>query len=105
MAVRQGQVAALNIAGHERRYDVVPFFWTKHFDFSVRYLGHATDWDDAALEGDLPGKNAAVRFRKNGRDLALATVGRDGAALDAELAMERAHGGTAVSLPRMRVVP
>lgn len=99
VAARHGQVAALNIAGQPRRYDAVPFFWTKHFDVSVRYLGHATDWDEARLEGDLAGKDAQVELSRNGEPLALATVDRDIASLAREIDMERRLGDPAASLP------
>jgi hypothetical protein len=39
VAERQGQVAALNMMGHRQSYVAVPFFWTKHFDLSIRYVG------------------------------------------------------------------
>lgn len=99
VAQRQGQVAALNALGHGLRYDAVPFFWTLHFDYSVRYVGHARAWDDIAIEGDPAGKDAVVRFRKGGRDLAVATVERDMDSLLAEREMERRLGGPAATLP------
>ena len=99
VAMRQGQVAALNIAGRPRRYDAVPFFWTKHFDVSVRYLGHASAWDEARLDGDLAGKDAQVEFFRDGRSVAFATVDRDIASLTREIDMERRLGEPAASLP------
>ena len=99
VAMRQGQVAALNIAGHARRYDAVPFFWTKHFDVSVRYLGHATGWDEARLDGDLAAKDAQVELVKHGRPLGFATVDRDVPSLIREVEMERRMGQPAASLP------
>ena len=99
VAQRQGQVAALNALGHGLRYDAVPFFWTLHFDYSVRYVGHATAWDDIAIAGDPADKDAVVRFRKGGRDLAVATVERDMDSLLAEREMERRLGGPTVCLP------
>ena len=89
VAERQGQAAALNMLGADRPFQMVPFFWTKHFDLSIRYVGHAEQWDDLIVEGDLSRRNAIVRIRGKGRDLAVATVGRDDESLRAELAMER----------------
>ena len=87
VAERQGQAAAANMLGRSRAFDMVPFFWTKHFDISVRYVGHADTWDDIVIEGDLGRRDALLRFRRNGRDLAIATIGRDRAIMEAERSM------------------
>jgi NADPH-dependent 2,4-dienoyl-CoA reductase/sulfur reductase-like enzyme/nitrite reductase/ring-hydroxylating ferredoxin subunit len=88
VAERQGQVAAANMLGIDEPFTMVPFFWTKHFDLSIRYVGHAEKWDETLVEGDLAHRNGLVRFRRAGRDLAVATVERDKESLRAELAME-----------------
>jgi apoptosis-inducing factor 3 len=89
VAERQGQVAAANMLGHDKAFTVVPFFWTKHFDLSIRYVGHAEEWDETIVEGDLSQRGCLVRFRHGGRDLAVATVERDDDCLRAEVAMEK----------------
>ena len=88
VAERQGQVAAANMLGGDEAFRMVPFFWTKHFDLSIRYVGHADKWDETLVEGDLAHRDGLVRFRRAGRDLAVATVERDKEALSAELTME-----------------
>ena len=88
VAERQGQVAAANMLGAAEAFTMVPFFWTKHFDLSIRYVGHAETWDETLVEGDLAHRNGLVRFRHAGRDLAVATVERDQDSLRAELTME-----------------
>ena len=88
VAERQGQVAAANMLGGNEPFTMVPFFWTKHFDLSIRYVGHAEKWDEARVEGDLAQRDGLVRFRREGRDLAVATVERDKESLRAELALE-----------------
>jgi NADPH-dependent 2,4-dienoyl-CoA reductase/sulfur reductase-like enzyme/nitrite reductase/ring-hydroxylating ferredoxin subunit len=88
VAERQGQVAAANMLGLAYTFTMVPFFWTKHFDLSIRYVGHAEKWDETLIEGDLARRDCLVRFRRGGRDLAVATVGRDKQSLAAEMAME-----------------
>ena len=69
---------------------MVPFFWTKHFDLSIRYVGHAESWDDTIVEGDLAKRDGLVRFRRDGRELAIATVERDKDSLREEIALEKA---------------
>jgi NADPH-dependent 2,4-dienoyl-CoA reductase/sulfur reductase-like enzyme/nitrite reductase/ring-hydroxylating ferredoxin subunit len=88
VAERQGQVAAANMLGKDEPFMMVPFFWTKHFDLSIRYVGHAETWDETLVEGDLAHRNGLVRFRRAGRDLAVLTVERDKDSVRAELTME-----------------
>jgi NADPH-dependent 2,4-dienoyl-CoA reductase/sulfur reductase-like enzyme/nitrite reductase/ring-hydroxylating ferredoxin subunit len=88
VAERQGQAAAANMLGRDVPFIMVPFFWTKHFDLSIRYVGHAEKWDETHIEGDLAHRDGLVRFRRDGRDLAVATVERDKDSLGAEREME-----------------
>jgi NADPH-dependent 2,4-dienoyl-CoA reductase/sulfur reductase-like enzyme len=89
VAERQGQTAARSILGAGERFDAVPFFWSAHYDVTIAYTGHAARWDAVDVDGSLDARDCAVTFRSNGRPLAVATVGRDRANLEAELAMER----------------
>jgi apoptosis-inducing factor 3 len=93
VAERQGQVAARNILGAGERFEAVPFFWSQHYDQTIAYIGHAERWDRLELDGDLAANNFGVRFLGDGRLLALATVGRDQASLEAELEMEHVPVG------------
>lgn len=88
LAQRQGQAAARNILGARRRFDTVPFFWSKHYDMSIRYTGHAEHWDRLDISGDVAARNCSVAFRRGEKTLAVASVKRDLQNLEAELAME-----------------
>jgi NADPH-dependent 2,4-dienoyl-CoA reductase/sulfur reductase-like enzyme/nitrite reductase/ring-hydroxylating ferredoxin subunit len=90
VAERQGQVAARNMLGRREEFDAVPFFWSQHYDVPINYVGHAESWDELAIEGDIAARDCLLRYRRNGRDLAVASIYRDVASLQAELAMERA---------------
>ena len=89
VAERQGQAAALNMIGRREPYDAVPFFWSQHYDVPINYVGHAESWDELAVEGDIAGKDGLVRMRRAGRTLAVASVFRDSASLEAEVSLER----------------
>lgn len=100
VAQRMGQTAARNIlAGADvtsrQRFDAVPFFWSRHYDVSISYVGHAEWWDEVHIDGSLDRHDATVSFRAEGTTLAVATVGRDRASLEAEVAMEADYAATA----------
>ena len=77
VAERQGQVAARNILGARERYEQKPFFWSAHYDVSINYVGHAEKWDRVQVDGDAANRDVAVRFIRDGKTLALATLFRD----------------------------
>ncbi len=89
IAERQGQTAALNMLGHREKFAAVPFFWSQHYDVSINYVGHAEQWDELAIEGNIAGKDCLLRFKRQGRVLAVVTIFRDVESLEAELAMEQ----------------
>ena len=94
VAERQGQTAARNILGRRERFDAVPFFWSNHYDVALRYVGHAERWDDVVFDGDLAQGDCTASFVSSGRTLAVVTVGRDLASLQAEVAIERGEPAT-----------
>ena len=89
-AERQGQAAARNMLGVGWPYDDVPFFWSAHYDVSINYVGHAEQWDALEVDGDPAARDVAVRFRRGGRTVALASIFRDTESLKAEVDMELA---------------
>jgi NADPH-dependent 2,4-dienoyl-CoA reductase/sulfur reductase-like enzyme len=91
VAERQGQAAALNMLGLREKFEAVPFFWSQHYDIPINYVGHAEKWDELAIEGDIAGKDCLLRYKLGGRTLAVASIFRDVANLQAELAMEQAR--------------
>ena len=89
VAERQGQTAALNMLGAREKFDAVPFFWSQHYDVPINYVGHAEKWDEIAVDGDIAGKDCLLRYKLGGRTLAVASIFRDVASLQAEVAMEQ----------------
>jgi NADPH-dependent 2,4-dienoyl-CoA reductase/sulfur reductase-like enzyme len=89
VAERQGQTAARNMLGAGEPFTDIPFFWSQHYDVPINYVGHAQAWDALEIDGDIAAKDCLVRYKRNGRLLAVASIYRDTASLQAELAMER----------------
>jgi NADPH-dependent 2,4-dienoyl-CoA reductase/sulfur reductase-like enzyme len=89
VAERQGQTAARNMLGLNEAFDAVPFFWSQHYDVPINYVGHAEQWDEIAIEGDIDARDCLLRYKRDGRVLAVASIFRDVENLQAELAMEQ----------------
>ena len=90
VAERQGQTAARNMLGRRERFDAVPFFWTQqlrpdHCPMSAT-RGNGTG---SRSTGSLDDRNAAVSYWRDGRKLAVLTIGRDRDSLAAELELEQ----------------
>jgi apoptosis-inducing factor 3 len=88
VAERQGQTAALNMLGQHEKFASVPFFWSQHYDVPINYVGHAESWDELAIDGDIGARDCVLRYKRNGRVLAVASIYRDVDSLKAEAAME-----------------
>jgi NADPH-dependent 2,4-dienoyl-CoA reductase/sulfur reductase-like enzyme/nitrite reductase/ring-hydroxylating ferredoxin subunit len=89
VAERQGQAAARNMLGQREAFDAVPFFWSQHYDVPINYVGHAETWDEIAIDGDIGARDCLLKYMSKGRVLAVASIYRDLASLQAELAMEQ----------------
>ena len=89
VAERQGQAVAANMLGLKKRYRAVPFFWTKQYDVSVRYVGRTSQWDEVVIDGDVSGRDFIARYYDQGVHRASAAVGRDREMLEEELRFER----------------
>jgi len=88
LAEAQGQCAALNMLGVHRPFDTVPFFWSQHYDIAINMVGHAASWDRLEVDGSVQALDAAVRYFRGDKLLAVATVGRDLESLRCEAMME-----------------
>jgi NADPH-dependent 2,4-dienoyl-CoA reductase/sulfur reductase-like enzyme/nitrite reductase/ring-hydroxylating ferredoxin subunit len=89
VAERQGQTAARNMLGAGERFADVPFFWSQHYDVPINYVGHAESFDAIEIDGDIGARDCLVRYRRDGRLLAVASIFRDLENLKCELALER----------------
>ena len=77
IAAQHGRIAAYNMAGVPTKYRGVPVFWSMQFDFPLRYVGHATEWDELIVDGDLNQREFIAFYIKEGKVLAAASSKRD----------------------------
>lgn len=77
LAERHGQVAAENMLGARTAFQDVPFFWSAHYDVSIRYTGYGPLWDTIEIEGDMAAYNCLIHYRQAGKTVAVAAIGRD----------------------------
>ncbi|MGN6155093.1 MAG: FAD-dependent oxidoreductase [Sphingomicrobium sp.] len=88
VAERQGEVAAANMLGQAQRFDSAPFFWSEQFGTPIRYVGHASEWDQVLVDGDIDSGSFVIRYFNHGVHRASASVGRDVDNLEDELVLE-----------------
>jgi apoptosis-inducing factor 3 len=69
----------------------VPFFWNQHYDVPINYVGHAERCDEIVIDGDITAKDCLLKYKRKGKGrlLAVASMFRDLASLQAEVKMER----------------
>ena len=67
LAQQHGRHAARAMLGRDTPFDSVPYFWTIHFLKRLDYVGHATDWDDIIVDGDLEKPEFIALYVKAGR--------------------------------------
>src|SRR4051812_28052720 len=64
------------------------------------YVGHASSWDSCEIRGDLEKRDACAIYRKNGKTIAAATIGRDRLSLRIEAALEQGDQAALESILR-----
>ena len=89
VAQRQGQTAARNLLGGNEKFDAVPFFWSQHYDVQINYVGHGESWDAISVDGSIPKRDCVLRYTRDKRMIAVATINRDIESLRAEVEFER----------------
>lgn len=72
-------------------FSTVPFFWTRSFDVSLHYAGHASSFDDVIFRGDAAKRQFVAYYVRNNKVMAVAAMGKANAAMAAAelLAMKK----------------
>jgi 3-phenylpropionate/trans-cinnamate dioxygenase ferredoxin reductase subunit len=90
VAERQGQVAARNMLGASEAFALAPFFWSRHYDLQINYVGHSAKDDARKVDGDPTSHDCTVAYIGPAKSVtAEADVGRDQANLLAAAKMDR----------------
>jgi NADPH-dependent 2,4-dienoyl-CoA reductase/sulfur reductase-like enzyme len=76
-AEQQGRIAAFNMAGIEKSYDSIPFFWSTQVGLHFRYVGFASEWDEIIVNGDIQNQDFIAFYIKSNQVHAAAGNGRD----------------------------
>jgi apoptosis-inducing factor 3 len=79
VAQQHGRVAAANMNGADERYVGVPFFWTYHLGKNIEYLGHASQHDEAVVDGDLDAQEFIAYLLHEGKVAAIVACQREAA--------------------------
>lgn len=76
-AIEQAKTAAAAIAGKDKPYDQVPWFWSDQYDLKLQIAGLSAGYTQAVLRGDPAGSRSfAVFYLKDGVLIAVDAVNR-----------------------------
>lgn len=53
-------------------YGNTPFFWTRHYNKSIQYIGHAHSYDSVHVEGSVESNKFIAYYIKDNKVLAIA---------------------------------
>lgn len=77
VAGQQGYIAGLNMAGADRPYDAVPFFWTVQQGRNIRYVGHVEGFERVFFDGNPADDSFIAYYVKGGQIRAALGLKRD----------------------------
>ncbi|MBS3784470.1 MAG: FAD-dependent oxidoreductase [Anaerolineae bacterium] len=79
VARRQGRRAGQNMAGAEKPYTALPYFFSDLFDLSFEVWGNLSSWDQTVLRGSLQEGNFAYYYFDQGKLAGVLAMGRPSA--------------------------
>jgi NADPH-dependent 2,4-dienoyl-CoA reductase/sulfur reductase-like enzyme/nitrite reductase/ring-hydroxylating ferredoxin subunit len=92
VAERQGQFAARNMLGANEPFTLPAFFWSRHYDLQINYVGHSVRDDERRVDGDPMQHDCTVTYSAPAGALhAEADVGRDQTNLRAAVRLSAEH--------------
>eukprot|EP00347_Sterkiella_histriomuscorum_P021448 403333940 len=89
-AMDQGAFAAFNMLGLNKAYNRVPFFWTRHYNQSIQYVGYATAFDEVHVQGNVEkGEPFIAYYIQNDKVLAASGLFKSDAIMTCLEALQR----------------
>lgn len=73
-AMEQARVAAANMAGGDKVYEAIPWFWSDQYELKLQMVGFSTDGDTQVIRGDKDANRFAVFYLKDGAVVAVDAV-------------------------------
>lgn len=73
-AMEQARVAAANMAGQDKVYAAVPWFWSDQYELKLQMVGFSSDGDTQVVRGDKSINQFAVFYLKDGKLVAVDAV-------------------------------
>jgi 3-phenylpropionate/trans-cinnamate dioxygenase ferredoxin reductase subunit len=69
-ALQQGAAAARSMLGAREAYAELPYVFSEQYDVAMEYTGHAAEWDDVVVRGDVAARAFVAFWLREGRVLA-----------------------------------
>jgi 3-phenylpropionate/trans-cinnamate dioxygenase ferredoxin reductase subunit len=91
VARRQGLRAGRNMAGEQKPYTSLPYFFSDMFDLSFEVWGHLASWDQTVLRGEIGSSSYKLFYFGQGKLVGVLTVGRLGDSRRAIPELVKAH--------------
>jgi 3-phenylpropionate/trans-cinnamate dioxygenase ferredoxin reductase subunit len=73
-AIDQAKTAAATLAGHDKPYHAVPWFWSDQYDVKLQMTGLSTGYDSHVLRGDRAEGKFSLLYYKGDRLLAVDSI-------------------------------
>ncbi|MGC9468660.1 MAG: NAD(P)/FAD-dependent oxidoreductase [Anaerolineae bacterium] len=76
VARRQGLQAGKNMAGADKPYEALPYFFSDLFDLSFEVWGDLSEWDRTVQRGNLEARSVAFYYFRDGKMVGVLAMGR-----------------------------
>lgn len=73
----QGRIAASTLAGKEKAYNALPWFWSDQYDLKLQIAGLSQGYDELVIRGDRTGSRSfAAFYLKHGTVIAVDSINK-----------------------------